>query len=218
MNRTLYNSRVPARPLRASGNLSYLDFIRMVEQVWSESHPDIPFIAAGLSVDSKYPSIVYSIANRVPHPNEPKPRQRELPIQEDDSEDMLIIYAQRFVNFVKFTVVDRVEPNGAQVAEELIEVFEDFMQTYMDLFKQKGLSDISYERRLGDDEEARQGEGVVTRQVVYRVTTEKIIHVRESLLKSVWTNISIAGGYEPTECEDGPTVYPIGTNLLETED
>lgn len=216
---TLYGSNVPKRPLRASGNLSYLDFIRMVEQVWAEAHPDVPLIAAGLPVDSKYPCIIYSISNRVTHPGEPKPRQAEQPIRyDDDATDVLIIYRQRFVNFVKFEAVGKVEQNGAQIVEELIELFEDFMLTYTGVFRERGLSEMTYERRMPDDEQSRPGEGVVTRAVIFRVTTEKIIHVLESKLREVWASITIAGGFDDPDCEDRETVtYPIGVDLLETE-
>lgn len=210
MNEGLYNSKVPNRPLRQAGNLSYLDFIRVVERIWNEAHPEIPFVAAGLPVDSKYPCVVYSLANRVSFKNEVKPRLRERIVDEENPGETLLVYGQKFVNYVKFTVYDKIEPNGALVAEELIEEFEDFMIRYTPIFSQLGLNDFVYERRLADDEEAREGEGIVKRSVVYRVTTEKLSQAKVGNLEAVWLNITIGTVAQiPTEQAQGQFSFEL---------
>jgi len=189
----------------------------MVEKIWSEAHPEIPILASGLNVDGVYPCIVYSISNRVTHPGEPKPRQAEQPIKHDDnSNDVLIIYRQRFINFVKFEVVGKIEQNGAHIVEELVEIFEDFMMTYHAIFREKGLSEMTYERRLPDDEESRSGEGVVSRSVVYRVVTEKLIHVTVSKLEEISATITIGGNETENESATPTTQHVIPVQLLET--
>ncbi len=217
MTETLYRSRVPERPLRQAGNLSYLDFIRLVGTIWSEAHPEIPFVASGLSADAKYPCIVYALGNRVPFPNEPKAKQREVLVNADDENKSVIIMGQKFENFVKFSAVDKVEPDGAQVVEELIEEFEDFVIRYTPVFSKLGLNDLTYNRRLSDDEEPRQGEGVVERTVVYRVVTEKLISAEIANLESVFINVTV-GEVAEVPCEDEDTdegTQQIGHKLLQ---
>lgn len=211
---TLYNSSVPRRPLRQAGNLSYLDFIRVVGEIWHEMNPKVPLIAAGLPLDGKYPCIVYSLANKLSFKNENKPRLRERLVHHEDPSESLLVYGQKFVHYIKFTVVDEVEPNGAQVAEELIEQFEDFMITYIDIFSKLGINNMFYERRLPDDEESRPGEGVVKRSVVYQVILEKQIDVKVGNLEKVWLNLTI-GSLAEEDCEDDekPPIQ-FGHNLL----
>lgn len=167
MNPGFYQSQ----HMRADGNLSYLDFIRVVERVWTGAHPNIPIYAMGTNSFAKYPCIVYSLEMRRPHPDEPKKRRREeIPTHKD--EEAIIIDAQRFQNLVTFTVFTEQDP---QVAEELIEVFEDFMMEFTPLYKRLGISEFVYSRRMPDSGENRQGIDVITRTIAYLVTTEKVI-------------------------------------------
>lgn len=166
----------PKARLKAEGNLTYLDFIRTLEVLWYESHPDIPFYGTGLSKLPKYPAIVYSLDSRVTFQGEPKPRLREIP-DTDPNGPAVLVSGQRFVNIIRFTAIDEVDPNGTQVVEELIEAFEEFMQEYLPVLKKLGASEIRYSRRLPDHEVPRSGEDVVTRAVTYSVVTERITRV-----------------------------------------
>lgn len=156
--------------LRAKGNLSYLDFLRLLEALWKEAHPDIPLYATGTDDFPTYPCVVYSLEMRRPFQTEPKARTRE-EIRTNPDEDQIIIYAQRFDNIVAFKAYSRDNP---QEVEEIIESFEDFMVEYTPVFKQLGLSDISYAQRLPDGGEPRAGRHVIHRTVAYKVVTEKI--------------------------------------------
>lgn len=165
-----YNTPNKSHHMRADGSLTYLQFIRLLEQVWYESHPDIPFVATGGEQVGKYPCITYGLQMRKTHPNEVKPRPREN-IYTDDGQDMIIISGQRFQNIIIFTAVAENEPRQA---EELIEAFEDFMLEFTPVFKELGVSELVYARRLPDEEENRPAEGVNRRKVSYMVTTEKV--------------------------------------------
>lgn len=202
--------------LRASGNLTYLDFIRVVQQIWSEAHPDIPLIATGTATAGSYPCIVYSLDLRRTHPVEPKPRYREaintgkMLISEDGeilrTQEGLIIYGQRFQNVVKFTVLDKVDSDGAQNAEEIIEVFEDFMHEYTAAFKFLGASELTYNRRHPDDEDPRKGEGIVARTVSYMLTTERITQMSIGKIQRIASTIRI--GYpEDQATPTNPSPY-----------
>lgn len=171
--------------LRADGNLSYIDFIRVVERVWSNAHPGIPMYATGTKSFAVYPCIVYGLEMRRPHPDEPKKRRRE-EIATHKDENAIIIDAQRFQNLVTFTVFTEQNP---QVAEELIEVFEDFMMEFTPLFKRLGVSEFVYSRRMPDGGENRQGVDVITRTVAYLVTIEKVIKSSVWKLNDVYVDV-----------------------------
>ncbi|HJS83593.1 MAG TPA: hypothetical protein VJ742_12240 [Nitrososphaera sp.] len=156
--------------LRAKGNLSYLEFIRQLESVWSDGHPDVPFFAMTGQQYAKYPCIVYHLQLRKTHPSEPKARYRE-EIFSDDPKTIYIVAGQRFQNVINFTAISE----NPLEAEELIESFEDFMFEFTPVFKELGVSELIYARRLPDAEENRSGQDVCKRTVAYLVTTEKVI-------------------------------------------
>lgn len=79
--------------LRAEGNLSYLDFIRLVKKLWNDSHPDIPIYATGTEKFPTYPCIVYGLELRKTMNNEPKPKYREQLL--DDGKVYLILVQSR---------------------------------------------------------------------------------------------------------------------------
>lgn len=166
--------------MRLRGNLSYLQFIRLVEALWEEAHPDIPFRPTGSNLTAVYPSIMYALELRKPHPSEPKMRAREE--LKDEEGQAYIINAQRFQNIVSFTVMTETEP---VLAEEILEAFEDFMIEWTPVYKELGVSEFAYGRRIADTGASRPGEGVVRRAVTYMVTTEKIILSPVDLLQSI---------------------------------
>lgn len=171
--------------LRAQGNLGYLDFIRIVEYLWSESHPDIPLYATGLSTYPTYPCIIYNLEMRKTHTNEPKQRHREL-IHRPDSDTNIQIKAQRFQNIVNFNVYTQ---TNAQQAEEIIEAFEDFMLEYTPIFKQLGLSEIFYYRRNPDSGQRRDNVDIVERSVSFLITTEKLIVLEQEKLRNIYIDV-----------------------------
>lgn len=187
-------------PMRAKGNLTYLEFIRLVQRVWQEAHPEIPMVTSGADDPAKYPCIVYSLQLRKTHPNEPKMRYRQ---DEDAGEDVFIVGGQRFQNIVYFAAVG--EAQNVEAVEELIEVFEDFMMEFTPVFKELGASELVYARRLSDTEENRSGSGVVRRTVSYMVTTEKVIATRYARLKEIV--ISARVWLEESTIYAGGTIY-----------
>jgi hypothetical protein len=155
--------------LKARGNLSYQDFLRLLEKLWTDAHPKIPLMANANKSFGQYPAIVYRLDLRKPHPSEPKPRYRE-ELKNLDNNSVAIIAAQRFQSVITFTVITQQDPH---TAETLIEIFEDFMLEFQPVFKELGVSELLYVRRLPDSADSRPGEGVVSRSVSYLLTTEK---------------------------------------------
>lgn len=170
----------PQHHLRARGNLSYLQFIRLVREVWKESHPDIPIVPAGDDDPAIYPCIYYSLALRKAHPSEPKPRYREV---REDGAEATVVAGQRFQNLINFTAITESNPT---LTEEVIEVFENFMMEFIPVFKELGTSEIVFARRNPDGEESRgTGEGAVRRTVSYLVTTERVTATSYERLRDV---------------------------------
>lgn len=169
-------------PLRAQGNLNYIQFLQLLQKMWLDSHPDVPLVAQGGKEFSTYPVMTYRLDLRRTLQNEPKPRMREQVIT-SPGEQNLVIFGQRFQNVVTFTAFTNSNP---QLAEELIEVFEDFIIEFTPVFKALGLSELLYARRLPDTDGARgKGLGIVERSVSYMVTTEKVIVTRKDKIDQV---------------------------------
>jgi hypothetical protein len=167
------------RHLRAKGSLTYLEFIKLVDTLWEAAHPDVPFQASGSNIDAVYPVVTYDLQLRKPHPSEPKVRFRE-EIRTPRDKDAIVIGGQRYQNLVNFSVTTEKNP---ELAEALIEAFEDFILEFTPVFKQLGLSEIVYARRLPDAEQSRRSEGIEIRTVSYLVTTEKVIQTSKKKLE-----------------------------------
>jgi hypothetical protein len=93
-----------------------------------------------------------------------------------------LIYGQIFQNIIRFSVITKNDP---QLAEAIIENFEDFMDTYTPVFKRLGLSEFLYARREPDDEGTRAGTDICTRTVAYLVTIEKVHRMNMSRIQNI---------------------------------
>ena len=186
-------------PLQANGNLTYLEFLAVVKALWENIHPDIPLKPDHGGSYAVYPSIVYSLEIRKPHTVEPKPRSRQV-VQND-----YMVFGQRFQNVVSFTIVTKADRAstvdeskyiGAEVADALAEVFEDFMLEYTPVFKRLGASEFVYARRLADTTETRDNIDICKRAITYLLTTEKLIQTSVSVIEKIAIDIRTAMSYE----------------------
>lgn len=173
--------------MRARGSMTYMQFIRLVQNLWAEGHPDIPIFPTAGDQPAKYPCIVYGLELRQTHSNEPKMRLRELVFDEDDK--AYKISAQRFNNVVSFTVITETDP---VLAEEIVEAFEVFMGEMTPVFKELGVSEFAYSRRYADSEQSRPGEGVVRRKVAYLVVLERVTALKKDTLEEIIVRARIA--------------------------
>jgi hypothetical protein len=195
-------NRAFGAPLQAAGNLSYLEFIAVVKLLWENIHPDIPIKPNHGGSYASFPAIIYGLEIRKPHTVEPKPRSRQ--VVEND----YMIFGQRFQNVVSFSIITKAdkassESNlgdgryvGAEVADALAEVFEDFMLEYTPVFKRLGASELVYARRLADAEESRSNIDVIKRTITYLLTTEKLIQTSVSTIEKVAIDVRTAMAYE----------------------
>jgi hypothetical protein len=205
------NPRAPERmrnePLRAEDNLSYLEFIALVKKLWEDGNPLVPFkpvqsqtyaFRAGnpsfdpalVESDTNIKDVdvdcmmVYSLELRRPNANEPKMRLREQIITDGDVN--YIVQGQRFENIIIFSAISK---GGPELAEAVIESFEDFMFEHTPVFKRLGISEILYSRRTPDDEQSRFSDDIDKRSVAYLVVTEKIQTTEVAKIEEIILNV-----------------------------
>jgi len=207
-----YNDSDPRR-LKAEGNLSYLTFIEIVKMLWENSYPDIPIVATFGGKFAKYPCIAYGTELKRAHSQEPKSRYRERVLGEDNI--YYIIEGQRFQNIVSFAIM--VEANagqldgesqryeGAEVADRIMEIFEDFMLEYTPVFKRLGASEFVYARRMSDTEINMDQTDVIKRMVTYMLTTEKVIVSPVGRIEEITADIRQWMAYEKTLVDEAAT-------------
>lgn len=193
--------KYPREPLRAESNLSYLEFITLIKKLWEDAHPSVPlkpvqsqsYAFTQINPEWQWANdqanpqatdpdgsgqpkhiahdcmMVYSLELRKPNANEPKMRVREEVVTEGDVN--YLIQGQRFENLIIFSALSK---GGPELAESVIEAFEDFMLEHTPIFKRLGVSEILYSRRTPDDEQSRFSEDLDKRSVAYVVVIEKI--------------------------------------------
>lgn len=176
-------------PLQAQGNLTYIEFIAAVKALWENAYPTIKIKPIQNGDYAEYPVIAYGLELRRAHSVEPKPRSRISPTKD------VVIFGQRFQNIISFTVITKADSgelkgssdrySGPEVAEKIIETFEDFMLEYTPVFKRLGASELVYARRLSDSEENRDATDVNKRTVTYMLTTEKLIGMEVGTIEKI---------------------------------
>ncbi len=199
--------KYPKAPLRAESNLSYLQFIALLKKLWEDGNPLIPFkpvqsqsyafTTANPEFDAaqiESPDnirnmdidcmMVYSLELRKPNANEPKMRVREEIITDGDVN--YLVQGQRFENLIIFSALSK---GGPELAEAVIESFEDFMLEYTPVFKRLGVSEILYSRRTPDNEQSRFAEDIDKRSVAYVVVIEKLRATEIAKIEEIILNV-----------------------------
>lgn len=172
-------------PLQANNNVSYLQFIDIIKLLLNKSHPNIVFTpyADNNIYDSDYGYIVYSLVEKIPVSNNPKPRiidERDL-----DNGDRLMLFIQSFLNHVKFTAIHK----NPRTAEELLDAFEYMMLEAAPILTSIGVQGLMYGKRPSDENKIRYGENVSARSVIYLVTTQMILTTTATRLEEILIQI-----------------------------
>jgi len=207
-------------PLQAQGNLTYIEFIAAVKALWENAYPNIKIKPIQNGDYAEYPVIAYGLELRRAHSTEPKPRSRVSPSKD------IAIFGQRFQNIISFTIITKSTSgelkgssdrySGPEVAEKLIEIFEDFMLEYTPVFKRLGASELVYARRLSDSEENRDATDVNKRTVTYMLTTEKLIGMEVGRIEQIALDVRRYMAMEQElwdQFYDGSTPSYEGTEL-----
>lgn len=207
-------------PLQAAGNLTYIEFMATVKALWENAYPNIAIEPDSGGQEARYPIITYNLELKKAHTSEPKPRTRHLP--KDVNE---IIFGQRFQNIISFNVHTRAtsadipddeEPGyyGAEVADKIIELFEDFMMEHIPVFKRLGASELVYSRRMSDSKISRNGIDVCKRTVTYMLTTEKLVSTSISRIEQILIDLRTYMATEP-RIKATPNYVNIPVNIVD---
>lgn len=215
-----FNERF-GEPLQASGNLTYLEFITVVKALWENAYPDIKIKPTQSGTYADYPIIVYGLELRKAHTSEPKPRTRTTQTNKN-----VVVFGQRFQNIVSFTVITEANSgakqgsaarySGPEVADNIVEIFEDFMLEHTPVFKRLGASEFVYSRRLSDSEENRDSTDICKRTVTYMLTTEKLFAQDVGHIESIVVDVRRYMSYEKSlwdEAHSNATPDFTGTEL-----
>lgn len=199
---------------QAKGNISYLQFIDVVDNLWRSGHPEIQFgpFGAHKIFNPEYGYIIYTLEDKKPRANHPKPRLYEVINDELDPSKKIAVFIENFNAIVKFTAIHK----DARVCEELVEQFEDFIIEITPILKMIGLENIYYVRRMADSHETRYGDDVSTRAVAYQIGIQKILTTDLSILQGVLIQAQavIAGDATPSYNLATPT-YKVNVNLMD---
>lgn len=188
--------------IQAQGNLTLLQYMDLLEFLWKGGYPEIIFqpMGAKKEFNPERAYIIWELDNRVPKDNNAKPRYQETYDHPTDPNRKIAIWTQSFNNFVSFTVIHM----NPRTAEEIMEQFELFMFQATPIFKQFGLEEFLYGRRVSDHTEKRYGEDMSAKTIVYMVTTQTVIPIDQNKLREVVgaVRIFLNGSSDEIEPED----------------
>jgi hypothetical protein len=182
-----YGSKLPA--LRAYGNVTYLQLIDIISNLWHKAHPELKIVPYGSreKFDPEVGYIIYNLDQKIPTEDNTKPRHREDIAITDDGEINITTFTQSFMHLIEFTAVHR----DPRTAEEILEAFEDFMMIITPEIVFVGAEKFLYNRRMADRDETRYGVDVAARSVMYSAVLQKMIMVRYEVLESIQIEVRI---------------------------
>lgn len=150
-----------------------------VEFLADDKRNDI--IRADVQVDRNY--ITYLVKSRTPK-GELKPRIRE-EISEStprDSEGRLgEVYGQKFATVIQFNCM----ASDSMKAEEIMERFEQMIQTYTGYIKKNGIAEILFKEQITDENYSILRQNLSVRNIRYYVETERLTVIFKEKIKEV---------------------------------
>lgn len=178
----------------AEKNCSIFDFIKMVEKVVTKTMKDLSVefvpdenktVAISPDLELDHPMITYKVIYRKPD-NELKPRRREGIEEKGDDDQTRVgeIYGQKFDSIIQFNVFASVY----DLAEQVMEKFEEAIFTYTGYFKNSGVSELLFEEQATDTNYDIYRQKISVRNLRYRVKTEKLIVLFQERIREIETN------------------------------
>jgi hypothetical protein len=176
--------------LRSDGTTAtYMSLMNLIGQIIDLTNEErqrpitfVPFASYEKSDDISTPIITHSVYTRTPM--EQRPRIREHVRDNENPDNIITIYGQKFVYTVEFLSIDSTYID----AENTMQEFEDLMLTYAWYFKQQGVSDIRFDEQTPDEglpiKETAFGKGLK-----YNITLEKITLASDVKIKKIISNI-----------------------------
>jgi hypothetical protein len=164
----------------ANGSLRFWQFGELVSRMWNDSHSASPMYQKGaLTDDVEYPSLIWSCGGKKKSDRSPlKPRKTD---EFRDADGAYSIYADWFDCIFEVEV----RASNPLEANQLEDVFEDFMLEFIGAIKKLGAFEIFFLQRLADTVETRAGRPVPTMRVQYMMVEQKTRVVSEGMIEAV---------------------------------
>jgi hypothetical protein len=188
---------------QADGSLTYPQFCVAVTTAWGKAHPDIPMLAIGAkNWDTKFPCVTFHLQLRKPAEETPRMRRTENfqvegtvrtvnGITEVVTKD-IVTYRMNFDNQVIFTVHSTQDDGGVEMADQLAEEFESFMQLHTGLFMNLGAKGLRFFRRFHDENLLAEFSKVtIKRFLAYTLYTQRVTSTTQPQLKELETEIRV---------------------------
>lgn len=207
-----YGSFLPA--VQARSNMSYLQFIDIVNYLWSKGHSDVMFqpFSAQKIFDPELGYIIYSLEDKKPRANNPRPRLYDTQEDPEDPKKKIAIFIENFNIIVQFTALHK----DPRIAEELIEEFENFILEITPSLRMNGLESISYVRRMPDSHQTRFGDDISARAIAYMIGVQKILVTDMNVLEEVSIAVqAIVNNHATPSYSSATPSYNIYTTLLD---
>lgn len=182
-----------SRILKAEKSASLFDFIKMIDKLVTITMKDldVQFIPdegkiVYLSNDQPLnkPFITYKLISRKPK-GEIKPRFREDFKESKNGETGRVgeIYGQKFKCHVQFNIFASVY----EVAEQVMERFEELMITYAGYFKKNGVAELLFDQQFTDQTFETMRQTLSIRNISYYVEVEKLTVIMRESIKAIET-------------------------------
>lgn len=205
-----YGETLPT--LQSKGNLTYRQFIDVLEYFWKLGHPDISFGPFGRQsiFDPELGYIIYQLDSKTPSENNPKPKLHEY--KSAGADTTAIIWLESFNTFVKFTAIHK----NPVIADQIADEFEQFMLEMVPVVKMLGAENVRYARRLSDSHETRYGDDLSSRSIIYMIVLQKILIEEISKLQQVYIQAQAIINNDATPTYTGATpAHVVFTSVLD---
>jgi hypothetical protein len=202
-----YGESLPA--LRAQGALSYLEFIDVLTELWTDSHPEIRLLpySAFERYDPEKGYVIYSLEKKVSMSDTPRMKMHTIEDHPTDVTKKVVVFRQSFQIVINFTAMH----SNPRTAEEIIEAFEDFMMPVSHVFLRLGLQSITYHGRTRDQHESRTGQDLESRNSMYSLVVQKVEPIEIDKLDELVVQVQTLFNYE----QSTPNTTGVGTILVD---
>lgn len=179
----------PLPPIKAFGNVTYIQLMDILRNLWQKMHPEVQFAPYGTRTkfNPQKGYIIYSVENKKTTEMNSKPRHREDLVKTDTCDYVATVYTQSFDYLIRFDAIHE-DPH---VAEQLLEAFEDFMIIIMPEMKYIGVEKLFYNRRVSDRDLSKTGQDNACRSVIYMATLQKLLIAKPETLEAIRIDVRV---------------------------
>ena len=118
---------------------------------------------------------------------------------------------QYFDNLVQYNIWGKTNYEVERLTEWFI---EDYMDNYIGMFREAGIVQMYFDRRVRDDTIAQMKSGYHLRSVLYYLRTERIKPEKIGLIKQITLNISTQSLQNLLKIEEGNNIESVSDKLI----